>query len=228
MRETTTLPKDNLPDEEPTCEVAPRSKSLPTCGTLRNSASDGETSRCDRTEMDRFAALSDEELAELAQLDEAALSSLYRRYVDRIARYVGRRIMSRHEAEDVTAQVFLTMVRGLRKWKRNEAPFVAWIYRLATNAVISWSRRQKLRRWIGLESEPAAAVRDSAEDAEELQAALLNVPEPFQRVLVLHYIEQLPVSTVALTLGVAEGTIKSRLTRGRSMLKQILNSRQGT
>lgn len=228
MRETTTLPKDNLPDEEPTCEVAPRSKSLPTYGTLRNPPNAGETSQSDRTDIDRFAALSDEELAELAQLDEAALSCLYRRYVDRIARYVGRRIMSRHEVEDVTAQVFLTMVRGLRKWKRNEAPFVAWIYRLATNAVISWSRRQKLRRWIGLESEPAAAVTDSAEDAEELQAALLNVPEPFQRVLVLHYIEQLSVSTVALTLGVAEGTIKSRLTRGRSMLKQILNSRQGT
>ncbi len=56
--------------------------------------------------------------------------------------------------------------------------------------------------------------------------ALLQVPEPFQRVLVLHYIEQLPVTTVAQILGVPEGTIKSRLTRGRCILKQVLDSRQ--
>lgn len=227
MRATTSAPKDDLPGEEPNCEVEPRSKSLPISRTLRKPASDGETSYSDKTDIDRFALLSDEELAELAQLDEAALSSLYRRYVDRISRYVGRRIMSRHEAEDVTAQVFLSMVRGLRKWKRNEAPFIAWIYRLATNAVVSWSRRQKLRSWIGLGTEPAVDVGDASEEVEELQAALLKVPEPFQRALVLHYIEQLPVSTVTQTLGVAEGTVKSRLNRGRSMLKQILDSRQG-
>ncbi len=187
----------------------------------------GGTDHNHAIELDRLGALSDEELAELAKVDEAALSSLYRRYVDRIARYVGRRIMSRHEAEDVTAQVFLTMVRGLPKWKRSEAPFVAWIFRLATNAVISWTRKQKFRKWIGLEAEPTAAGGVSSDEVEELQMALLQVPEPFQRVLVLHYIEQLPVTTVAQILGVPEGTIKSRLTRGRCMLKQVLDSRQG-
>jgi RNA polymerase sigma-70 factor (ECF subfamily) len=169
----------------------------------------------------------DEELAELAKTDELALANLYRRHIDRIARYVARRITPQHEAEDVTAQIFLSMVRGLPTWKPSNAPFIAWLFRLATNAIISWNRRQRLRRWIGLSIEPTACQAAPQDDAEELHFALQQIPETYQRTLVLHYIEQLPVTTVAQVLGVAEGTVKSRLTRGRSMLKRIIESRLG-
>lgn len=176
--------------------------------------------------LNRLARKSDEELAELAKSDELAFSALYRRHVDRIARYVARRIATGHEVEDVTAQVFLAMVKGLPGWKPGDVPFIAWLYRLATNAIISWTRRQRLRRWIGLSSEPTAIPSPPQDDAEELHFALRQIPEPFQRTLILHYLEQLPVNTVAQILGVAEGTVKSRLTRGRSMLKRIIESRR--
>lgn len=174
---------------------------------------------------ERFSTMPDEELAERAKSDKQALANLYRRHVDRISRYVSRRISSQHEAEDVTAQVFLAMVRGLSSWSPSDVPFIAWLFRLATNAIVSWTRRQKFRRWIGLSSEPTVCHRPR-DDAEELHVALQSVPEPFQRTLVLHYIEQLSVITVAQVLGIAEGTVKSRLTRGRALLKQILESRQ--
>lgn len=176
--------------------------------------------------LDPYLAMRDEELAVLAKSQELALSSLYRRHVDRIARYVSRQIPSRQDAEDVTAQVFLQMVRGLPRWMPSDVPFTAWLFRLATNAIISWIRRQRFRKWIGLSYEPMAIPDPPKDDVEELAFALQQVPEPYQRTLVLHYIEQLSVITVAQVLGVAEGTVKSRLTRGRTILKEILETRQ--
>lgn len=179
-----------------------------------------------QSSLDRLGLMPDEELAEVAKTNETALSMLYRRHVDRISRYVARRITTECEAEDVTSQVFLAMVKGLPNYQTRDVPFIAWLYRLATNAIISWTRRQKFRKWIGFSTEPAARAIPPQDDAEELHFALQQVEEPFQRTLVLHYIEQLPVSTVAQVLGVAEGTVKTRLMRGRCMLRDILESRR--
>lgn len=173
---------------------------------------------------DRFSSFSDEELADIAKTDESALAALYRRHVDRIARYVSRRIRQQQEAEDVTSQVFMAMVRGLPKWKSGQAPFLAWLYRLATNAMISWHRRQKLRQWIGFSSEPVGKQSPPRDDVEELQFALQQLREPYLSTISLHYIEQLPIAMVAKVMGVSEGTVKSRLSRGRARLKEILET----
>lgn len=110
-----------------------------------------------------------------------------------------------HEAEDEKAQVFLAMVKGLPGWIPSDVPFIAWFYRLATNAIISLTRRQRLRRWIGLSLEPTAIPSPPQDDAEELHPALRQILEPFQRTLILHYLEQLPVNTMAQILGNAGG-----------------------
>lgn len=175
-------------------------------------------------EDDPLQELSDELLAEMARSSEQALSILYRRHVDRMARYVARHIRSRHDSEDVTSQVFLAMVRGLPKWKRNQVPFIAWLYRLATNAIYSWMRRQRFRKWIGLSNDPSTAI-EPLDEIEEVVFALQQIPEPYQQTLTLYYLEQLSITTVAQVLGIAEGTVKSRLTRGRSLLKELLESR---
>jgi RNA polymerase sigma-70 factor (ECF subfamily) len=175
---------------------------------------------------DRFSTLTDDELAERAKSDESALAALYRRHVQRIARYISRRIRQQQEAEDVTSQVFMSMVRGLPKWQSGNAPFLAWLFRLATNAIISWSRRQKIRRWIGLSSEPTSNPVLPMDDVEELNLAMQQLREPYLSTIVLHYIEQLPVTMVAKVMGVSEGTVKSRLARGRTILKHIIESKQ--
>ena len=134
---------------------------------------------------------SDETLAEMAKSNEQALTVLYRRHIDRIAHYVARHIKSKHDAEDVTSQVFVAMVRGLPKWKEKQVPFVAWLYRLATNAIYSWMRRQRFRKWIGLGSDPTTNAIVPHDDIEELRFALQQVPEPFRKTLAIHYLEQL-------------------------------------
>jgi len=64
-------------------------------------------------------------LIERAKGDPQALAAIYRRYQPRIAAYVVRRLGSTHEAEDLVANVFLAMVRGMRSYRHGEAPFVA-------------------------------------------------------------------------------------------------------
>ncbi len=178
------------------------------------------------TVCDRFSSVPDDDLAELAKSDREALAALYRRHFERIARYVVRRIRHAEEAEDVTSQVFMSMVRGLPKWKSGGAPFTAWLFRLATNAIISWNRRQKIRRWIGLSIDPVSSILREMDDVEELMMAMQQLREPYLSTVMLHHIEQLPVTFVAKVMGVSEGTVKSRLARGRSLLKQIIESKQ--
>jgi RNA polymerase sigma-70 factor (ECF subfamily) len=160
-------------------------------------------------------------LIERAKTDSEALAVLYRRYQPRIAAYVMRRVGRTHEAENLVANVFLAMVRGLARYRCSESPFVAWLYRIATNEINRWIRKRRIRRFFG------AAVdivdeRKPKDDGEQLRRALAELPISFQTVLSLHYLEDISVSDIAQVIGARPGTVKSRLSRGRDLLRAKL------
>ncbi len=168
-------------------------------------------------------AVADEaNLVERAKQDPAALALLYDMHYASIARYVVRRV-GLSDAEDLVADVFLAMVRHLPRFRDRGVPFRAWLYRLATNQVNRWARRRRrdAGRWL---AERAAESKSShsAEEAEVVRMALLTLPPRFQSVLTLHYLEELSVVEVARVLNCAEGTVKSRLARGRDILRVAL------
>jgi RNA polymerase sigma-70 factor (ECF subfamily) len=166
------------------------------------------------------------QLVERAKTDREALSSLYRRYQPRITSYVMRRVGRTHDAEDVVANVFLAMVRGLGRYRCGQAPFVAWLYRIAINEINRSLRKRCIRRFFG----GAIEVVDRGQppdDAEQLRRALAELPFHYQAVLSLHYLEDLSVDEIALVVGVPPGTVKSRLSRGRDLLKAKLLARIG-
>jgi RNA polymerase sigma-70 factor, ECF subfamily len=161
-------------------------------------------------------------LVERAKHDPAALATLYDRHYGAIARYVARRV-GPADAEDLVADVFLAMVRYLPRFRQRGAPFRAWLYRLATNQVNRWARRRRREvrhrlAEIGEECRRASV----AEQAEVVRMALLALPARFQGALTLHYLEGLSVLEVAGVLGCAEGTVKSRLARGRDLMRAQL------
>ena len=162
----------------------------------------------------------DAALIEQAKCDPAALGELYRLYQPRIAAYVCRRIGHIQEAEDVVSRVFLAMVRGLPRYRCTGAPFGAWLYRIATNEVNRCVRKGRLRGFFAPIVDAPDSRAELSDDAEAVREALLKIPLIFQSVLTLYYLEQLSVAEVARVLGIAEGTVKSRLARGRSLLKQ--------
>jgi RNA polymerase sigma-70 factor (ECF subfamily) len=173
----------------------------------------------DRTEHDHV-------LIERAKTCSDAMAALYQKYQPTITGYVCRRVKDRHDAEDVVASVFLSMVRGLRRYRISEAPFVVWLYRIATNEINWRFRKQRIRKLFRLgfdQHDPQTHERD---DAAEVRDALGELPLRYQNALSLHYLEGLSVEQVAGVLKVPAGTVKSRLARGRDLLRDEMRRRK--
>lgn len=160
----------------------------------------------------------------LAKEDPQALSYLYQQHYAGIYSYVGRRVGNPDDTKDIVAEVFLSMVRYLPRFRWTGAPFRCWLLVLATTQINRWIRKRRFSSlWRSLEtSEPLPGhetiVRD--ERLEPMRRALLELPLAFQTAITLHYFEDLPVDAIAKIMNCAPGTIKSRLSRGREMLRQ--------
>lgn len=175
-------------------------------------------------------AAAESRLVEAAKRDPEALAQLYRGYQPLIARYVLRRVGQAAAAEDLVADVFLAMVRYLPRYRVGATPFRAWLYRIATNRINRWARWQRRRAWKELKHDvPDTTDNEGARrnEAAHVRAALLTLPIHFQSVLALHYLEDFGISTIAQVLGCAEGTVKSRLARGRALLRKTLLESDG-
>jgi RNA polymerase sigma-70 factor (ECF subfamily) len=163
-----------------------------------------------------------------AKHDPHALSELYRLHYPAIARYIMRRVGQMSIAEDLVADVFLNMVRYLPRFRVGPTPFRAWLYRLATNRVNRWARWQRRRAWRQLQDDVCARNdQPRREEAAHVRAALLTLPLPNQTVLALHYLEAMRLEEIAAVVGCAVGTVKSRLARGRVMLRALLQEGEG-
>lgn len=144
-------------------------------------------------------------------------------------------------AEDLTQEVFLRVFRGLGRF-RGEASVRTWIYRITLNAASNrrkrWKRRAR-RRHVALQDAVGAGgpvqedlLADDAPDPERIarsseigrrvQDALDGLPSEFREAVVLRDIEGLSYEEIAESLGVAAGTVKSRIARGRGLLRRAL------
>lgn len=146
-------------------------------------------------------------------------AAAYRRLVGQLYAMTG----SRDEAEDCVQEAFV------RAWARrgrlhvNEHP-EAWLRTTAYRLAVSrWRRTVRSRR--SPDRALGASLISPAPDEHTvaLVAALRQLPEAQRHTLVLHHLADLPVAAVALELGVAEGTVKARLSRGRAALAALLS-----
>ena len=167
-----------------------------------------------------------------------AFETLVRRHQGRVYRLVLRILGSPHEAEDVAQEAFLSLHRHGRRF-RQEARFSTFLYRVATNAALN--RRRSLSRSRAREVEFArrqatgedlpSRPRDpegaaaGAEVQEQVQQALLSLPPDLRVALVLYDLEGQSYREIGRILRIPEGTVKSRIHRGRHALRQQLKPR---
>ncbi|MFP3916077.1 MAG: RNA polymerase sigma factor [Actinomycetota bacterium] len=163
--------------------------------------------------------------------DRRAFDELMRRHQDRVFA-ICLRIMRRREAAlDATQDTFLTVFRKADQF-RGDSRFTTWLYRVAVNTCYDQLRRAKRRRSDPLPEthDPPDSGADDRMAAVELRpgltAALSHLKEEYRSAIVLADVEGLGLSEVAEILGIAEGTVKSRLHRGRSQLAEILGNRE--
>jgi RNA polymerase sigma-70 factor (ECF subfamily) len=144
-------------------------------------------------------------------------------------------------AQDLTQEVFLRVFRTLKSFRAGEGSFGVWLNRLTRNLLIDHYRRTKQER--NTESieeqlprfEESTAIVSRAdgmvagrEASELLQGALQKLSPELRETVILRDMEELEYRDIAQVLQVPEGTVKSRLNRGRAELARLLRHHRGT
>ena len=150
---------------------------------------------------------------------DQAITDLYHACYRRLVAQVYAFTTDLTEAQDVVQEAFtraLARPRGLADVDNPEA----WLRTVAINVVRRRWRRRRLLDTILLRDRPVARLVQSAPGPErtDLRDALADLPTAYREVIVLHYFADLPVDEIAGLLGVPTGTVKSRLSRGRTAL----------
>jgi RNA polymerase sigma-70 factor, ECF subfamily len=179
--------------------------------------------------------------AELQAGSEEAFSSLIAQYQAPVYSLISRLLKDPSDAPDITQDVFIKVFRGIRNF-HGDSSLRTWIYRIALHEASNqrrwWSRHRG--REVTIEAQTDAAeqlnsisLKDKLVDEhaspfemaahEEIRAKveseLRKLPEPFRTVVVLRDLEGMAYDEIAEILGTQLGTVKSRLVRGRAMLR---------
>ena len=151
----------------------------------------------------------------------------------RVFRLAYRLTGNAHDAEDLTQEVFVRVFRSLDKY--TPGTFEGWLHRITTNLFLDQARRRSKIRFdaLGEDAEDRLASRGVTPDTavlegifdDDVESALAALPPDFRAAVVLCDIEGLSYEEIADVLGLKLGTVRSRIHRGRSMLRQALAHR---
>jgi RNA polymerase sigma-70 factor (ECF subfamily) len=166
-------------------------------------------------------------LIEAAQADPARFVDLYERHFHRVYAYVIRRTGSRPEAEDITSEVFERALVNLPKFEWRGVPLVAWLFRIAANALAD--RREQIER--DAADQPPDVPDESESAAIERRAMLFQLVDrlpDFQRqVIELRFVEGRSIREIAAALERSEGAVKQLQLRALENLRKSMGERHG-
>ncbi len=182
-------------------------------------------------------------LAATLEGDETAFAELVRRYRNQITNYVYRMTNDYDAAVDLAQETFMRVYAAADRYQTTYA-FSTYIYRIATNLAISELRRRKRRRLVSLtgffQSHDATgeATELDLPDSNPLQdvtvvegerrsavaRAIATLPEKYRAPLVLRDVEERSYEEIACILQMSEGTVKSRINRARTFLRDKLQA----
>ena len=168
----------------------------------------------------------------LARIDPEDFRRFYDKYCDRVYRLCLRRVLDPDLAEDLTSETFLRAQRSLWRFRWQGVTFGAYLYRIALNLV----RRQAKAAAAMISVDPGDVTIVDArlnplaevvltERQRAVRAALTALDDLGREIFMLHYWEELTVAQISVVLDTPEGTVKTRLQRGRSLLRSELGRR---
>jgi RNA polymerase sigma-70 factor (ECF subfamily) len=156
-----------------------------------------------------------------------------REHADRVYRLAYRLAGNRADAEDLTQETFVRVFRSLAEY--TPGTFEGWLHRITTNLFLDMVRRRQRIRFDALPDDAGdrLASRESGPEQTyeqmnldpEIQRALDELPADFRVAVVLCDLEQLSYEEIAATLGIKVGTVRSRIHRGRVLLREALAHR---
>lgn len=162
----------------------------------------------------------------------SAYNGLVQRYQRQVYNLAYRMLGNAEDAGDLVQDTFLRAYGALSSF-RQDASFLTWLYKIASNLCIDQLRSRKAKSTLSLDveleegREPAAdirssgpeeaAVRSSVQDV--VQRAVLNLPDKYRAVVVMRHLQDMSVDEIARILDLPTGTVKTHLFRARDMLR---------
>lgn len=182
----------------------------------------------------RYAALDEAALVELAKDEPEAFGELYERNVERIYTYIYYRIGNADDAEDLAARTFYQALGSIARYLDKGVPFAAWLYRIAHNLVANYHRTRSRWRVTSLDdleltgriSERPDRAVEMSEQQNALWTAIRRQPEDRQRLLVLKFAGRLSNEEIGQLMGRTESSVKSLYFRTLRALKADLEARE--
>ena len=169
--------------------------------------------------------------------DNNAFGALVETYQDRVYNLALRMCGNADDAFDLSQEAFFRAWRGLPGFQQ-EAAFSTWLFRLTANVCLDWLRAKKRRPTVSLTTadndgeelqielaDPGKLPEEILEDAEDraaLAKAMNELPVEYRQILTMRAINDMSYTEIAETLQIREGTVKSRLSRARLALRNIL------
>lgn len=159
--------------------------------------------------------------------DTHAYEALYRAHVGRVFALCLRLVADRDMAEDLTQEGFVLAWKSLPKF-RGDSAFGSWLYRIATNACLSYLRRQTpLKNSLDIEDNGVESewLRSdpTPERGMDLEEAIATLPDGARTVFVLYSLEGYTHEEIGGMLGIATGSSKAQLHRARKLLMAYLS-----
>ncbi|MDX8362674.1 MULTISPECIES: RNA polymerase sigma factor SigW [Bacillaceae] len=171
--------------------------------------------------------------------DQNAFAEIVEIYKDKVFQLCYRMLGNRHEAEDIAQEAFIRAYTNIQSFNQ-DLKFSTWLYRIATNLSIDRIRKKKPDYYLDAEvsgtdgltmySNVAADEALPEEELERLelhetiQGEILKLPEKYRTVIVLKYIDELPLKEISKILDLPIGTVKTRIHRGREALRNQLRN----
>jgi RNA polymerase sigma-70 factor (ECF subfamily) len=166
---------------------------------------------------------------EAQQGEREALEELYLLHFDRIYSYLHMSVGNRHDAEDLTTQVFVKMLESIAKFRWRSAPFSAWLFRIAHNLAMDHFRANKRGQPEAEVPEPDPGEGSAAEEEalesigrQSMLELIQNLSHEQQQVLTLKFVFNFSNGEAATILDKTEGAIKSLQHRALASLQRQL------
>ena len=170
-------------------------------------------------------------MAQRATTDEEAFEELYEYFFPRVYNFIYARVKNTADADDVTSITFMKMNENLERYNPNVAAFTTWLYRIALNSIIDYTRRRDKSNETEWEEffDPAApeyqepeAQALTKESNSELLAALDKLNERERRIIELKFFSDLDTRAISEILFMSEGNVRTTLHRTLAKLKKFL------
>jgi len=167
---------------------------------------------------------------QMQQGDLQAFDTLYARYKNEAFRTAYLITGNQSDAEDLTQEAFVTCIQSINTLK-DGSRFRPWLLKTLTRSAWKYCKKQKRETPVaeffeaGEQGESALSALLHTDEQKQLQHALYMLDEKRRTVIVLYYFNEMSVKEIAKTLGVLEGTVKSRLFSARRHLRQALTAR---